>query len=263
MKRLLIGLGLLVVIAGGSYWLYKQALYTKEPVPEQTSIRDVVRSTDVETQTMDDLEVEATAEAEEAPVPVNIPAELNLEVPFYTQAPHGNWDYPWQEACEEASVLLVANVYYDHDWNVDEFNEEILAMVDWQMEEFGDYIHTDMEQTAQILEEYLGLDTVLHYDPTFEDVQEVLARGHLIVMPFAGRELGNPFFTAPGPIYHVVVVKGYKEGEKLITHDVGTRRGADYVYTWDVAQPALHDYAEPIDAGEAVFIEVLPPDLNE
>lgn len=258
MKRFLIILGILVVAGGGGYWIYKQQRYQKEPVPEQVSIRDVVESTKHLQPTQESEPTEDVSGVPTVPA-VEIPPSLNLEAPFFSQAPHGNWDYPWQEACEEASVLIVANVYFEHDWTVDEFNQEILDIVDWEVEKFGDYEHTTMEQTAQMLEEYLGLETVLHNDPTFEDIQEILARGHLIVMPFAGREMGNPFFTAPGPVYHVLVVKGYKEGEKLITHDVGTRRGEDYVYSWDVLDNALHDYADPIDAGARRYIEVLPP----
>ena len=54
-----------------------------------------------------------------------IPKTLNLDLPFYTQAPHANWDYPWQEACEEASILLVANSY--NNWNLDleTYNDEL------------------------------------------------------------------------------------------------------------------------------------------
>src|SRR3989344_4828168 len=33
-------------------------------------------------------------------------AEVNLKVPFTSQAPTGNWDLPYQEACEEASALM-------------------------------------------------------------------------------------------------------------------------------------------------------------
>lgn len=262
MKRFFAILIVTVLAAGGGYWFSKQQRYKKEPVPEQVSIRGVVESTKSRELTQEFEDSEKTKEdLMEEEIEAELPDSLNLAAPFFSQAPHGNWDYPWQEACEEASVLLVANVYFEHDWTVDEFNEEILAIVDWQMKEFGDYEHTTMEQTAQILEGYLGLETIIHEDPTFEDVQEILARGHLIVMPFAGRALENPFFTAPGPVYHVLVVKGYKEGEKIITHDVGTRRGEDYVYSWEVIENALHDYAKPIERGAKRYIEVLPPNF--
>lgn len=228
--------------------LSRSLKYQKEAVPEPTSIQQVIET----------AELRKDDETQEA-VEVELPSSLNLEAPFYSQAPFGNWDYPWQEACEEASVLLVANVYFDHGWTKEEFNKEILNLVDWEIETFGYYEHTNVDQTAQMLNEYLGLETVIHEDPTFKDVQEILARGHLVVMTLAGKELENPFFTDGGPNYHAILIKGYKEGEKIITHEVGTRRGEDYVYSWEVIENSLHDYAEPIQKGAKRYIEVLPP----
>lgn len=250
MKRFFVLIGLIGVIGGG-FVLSRSLKYQKEAVPKQTSIRQVAEAAELREELED-------TDAQEIPS-LEIPSSLNLEAPFYSQAPFGNWDYPWQEACEEASVLLVANVYFEHKWTKKQFNEELLAIVDWEVETFGDYEHTDVDQTAQMLKEYLGLETIIHEDPTFEDVQEILARGHLVVMTFAGKELGNPFFTNGGPNYHAMLIKGYKEDEKIITHDVGTRRGEDYVYSWSVIENALHDYAEPIQKGAKRYIEVLPP----
>lgn len=213
-------------------------------------------STDTSPSTEDDSTSTSTTPPD---TPTPLPKELNLELDFYSQAPFGNWDYPWQEACEEASVLLIANAYFKHNWSAQEFNQEILKLVDWQKKTFGAYEHTNMDETAQILEEYLKLDTITHENPTFEDIQKIIAKGHLIVVPVAGKQIGNPFYTNGGPVYHVMVIKGYKEGEKVITHDVGTKRGENYVYSWKTMQNALHDYAEPISAGPKRIIEVIPP----
>ncbi|MBI4836405.1 MAG: C39 family peptidase [Candidatus Abawacabacteria bacterium] len=190
--------------------------------------------------------------------PSSVPTELNLKMSFYSQAPFGNWSLPWQEACEEASALLVANMYQKKNWNIDEFNQQILRIVEWEKGHFGAYEHTSVAQTVEMLDQYLGLKSVVHENPTFEDIKKVLAKGHFVIMPLAGRKLGNPFYTNGGPVYHMLVVKGYKDG-KIITHDVGTRRGANYVFTWEIIDNALHDYAEPIEQGDARIIEVLPP----
>src|SRR5690606_17648726 len=37
---------------------------------------------------------------------IPLPNQVNLDVPFYSQAPEGDWSLPWQEACEESSLLL-------------------------------------------------------------------------------------------------------------------------------------------------------------
>lgn len=254
---------LVLVMAGEGYLYYKSVRFQKEPVPvavdsaeirkEESLVAGEVLSEAEEVEEGDEIVTDDLSE-------MDLPAELNLKAVFYAQAPFANWDLPWQEACEEASVLLVANEYFGHNWSRSDFNDEILKLMDWQNERFGDYKHTNVDQTAKMLTDYLGLKTVIHENPTFEDVQRVLARGNFIVMTFAGKKLGNPNYRNGGPLYHAILVKGYKEGEKIITHDVGTRNGEDYVYSWSVVENALHDYADPIESGAKRMIEVLPPD---
>jgi len=53
--------------------------------------------------------------------------------------------------------------------------------------------------------------------------------------------LGNPYFRTPGPIYHMLVVKGYDEDE-FITNDVGTKRGDGFRYKYDRLISAIHDW---------------------
>ncbi len=254
---------LVLVMAGEGYLYYKSVRYEKETVPIEVDSADI-RTEDIfpvweDADKADQSDVTADGEADDAGQTQSFPTELNLKAVFYSQAPYANWDLPWQEACEEASVLLVANEYFGHNWSREQFNEEILKLVEWQKDRFGDYIHTSVDQTAEILGDYLGLETVIHENPSFEDVQRVINDGHFIIMTFAGKQLYNPNFKNGGPMYHAVLVKGYKEG-KIITHDVGTKNGENYVYTWEVISNALHDYAEPIENGAKRMIEVLPPD---
>lgn len=248
MKQVL-GFFLGVLIAGTGYFTYKHLKYAKESVPMQVEIAAVIRNSEkpaVSTPVKEDFEVK-------------IPDELNLKVPFYSQAPFSDWGYPWQEACEEASVLLAANEYFGRNWTREQFNEELLNLVEWEKERFGYYEHTDVAEIGEILTEHLGLEFVVHENPGFEDVQKILAGGHLIVMTFAGRELENPNYTNGGPVYHAMLIKGYTNDRKIIAHDVGTRRGEDYVYSWEKIYNSLHDYSEPIDQGEKLMIEILPP----
>ena len=250
MLKIVITLLTISIVGGGSFALYKGTRYQKEAVPTAVKLAELTQQT-----------VEGTTQgtAGEPEVEIVPPIELNLQMDFYAQAPFGNWDYPWQEACEEASILLVANEYFGHNWTVEQFNDQILEMVEWEKDRFGDYWHTTAAQTAEILRDELGLESVVHKNPTLNDVKKILAKGHFIVGFFDGKKLGNPFYKNGGPVYHVMVVKGYKADGKIITHDVGTRRGEDYVYTWATIENALHDYAEPMEDGEKVMLEVLPP----
>ncbi len=220
--------------------------------PESVRLEDLLEDKTTQSET--------SKEKDLPKVPEELPTSINIELPFYTQAPYSNWDYPWQEACEEASVLLVANVYKGMNLDREAYNIELLRLVDWEMEYFGAYEHTTVAQTVEMIEIQYGLETVVHENPTFEDFQEILASGHLIIAPFAGKYLYNPNFLNGGPIYHMVVVKGYDaEKMQIVTHDVGTRNGADYVYDWSVVEYALHDWDNTdILQGAARIIEILP-----
>ena len=247
-----------IVVALIIVYVMRHEQYIKEPVPAETNFQDVeknVKPSITPTKTPNPT----TPSEKPTPIATNTPPELNLDAPFYSQAPFGNWDFPWQEACEEASILLAANVYGQHNWTRAQFNDQILQMVAWEKDKFGTYTDTTVAQTAQIVNDYLHLKTITHENPTYEDVQAILQKGHFIVMFFAGKELKNPNFNNGGPTYHALLVKGYKAGQKIITNDVGTKNGANYVYSWSILQSAMHDFDIPIDNGAKRILEILPP----
>jgi len=176
--------------------------------------------------------------------------KINLSMPFYAQAPDGDWSLPWQEACEEASVTLAYYGATGKSLTRDQFRAELLKIIDWENLHFGDYKHTNVAQTAQILKGYYGYkDFAILNDPTVADLKVELAQGHLIIAPFAGRELGNPFYSGIGPLYHMMVLKGY-DGTHFITNDVGTRRGENFIYPYATIISALHEWNDgDIDSG--------------
>ena len=171
-----------------------------------------------------------------------LPEKINLDVPFYPQAPDADWNMPWQEACEEASMTLAYYYAMNKDLTKDKFRERILELVDWQEEHHGSYIHSTVEQMMDIFQDYFGFYSIrLIEDPTVEDMKKELAKGNVIVAPFAGQMLGNPFYSGEGPYYHVMVIKGYDD-KNFITNDVGTRRGEDFLYSYKTIMNSMHDY---------------------
>ncbi len=171
-----------------------------------------------------------------------LPEEINLRVPFSPQAPHANWDLPYQEACEETSALLTHKFFKGGLLTPVIADNEILKIVDWEKENLGYYEHTTALETASILHEYFGYKRVeVQYDVSIDDIKKHVAAGRPVIVPLAGRLLGNPFYRAPGPVYHMLVVKGYTKEGKLITNDVGTRRGENYLYDPEVFLNAMHD----------------------
>jgi len=202
---------------------------------------------------VEEPQVQEWEKANEAKMPLL--AEINLAVPFTSQAPFTNWDLPYKESCEEASVLMLDYFYRGASLNPALANQEILKIVDWQKIKFGAYEDTDAAQTAQILRDYFGYKNVrVSYDISIEDIKKELALGRPVIVPAAGQLLPNPFFRQPGPLYHMLVIKGYKDG-KFITNDPGTRRGADFLYSYEGLYNAIHDWnAGNVYAGRKAMI---------
>jgi hypothetical protein len=140
----------------------------------------------------------------------------------------------------------------------DDANTAIVELVNYNVDELGQPIDTTAKQTTRIIEEYYDLDTTVIDNWTWDDVKQALAQGYPVIMPAAGRELGNPNFTAPGPIYHMLVIKGYTD-TVVITNDPGTRQGADYQYSYDTLANANHDWnGGDVGNGAKVIIIVKP-----
>lgn len=173
-----------------------------------------------------------------------LPSEINLAVPFTPQAPHANWSLPYKEFCEEASVLMAASYINKQKIPTPEFADaEMLKIRDFEVKRFGYYEDTTAEETAAIIREYYQYDRVkVLVNPTVENIKQAVAGGQLVIMPAAGRLLGNPYFTPPGPLYHMLVIKGYTKDGRFIVNDPGTRRGADFTYTPETLMNAMHDW---------------------
>lgn len=224
----------------------------EDPSDDDETVPAVTPESEEETPEPEVLPVEATTD---------LPAEFNLAIPFTSQAPKSNWEDPYQELCEEASALMAAYYYQGKPAGKVDSNEadaDLLKMVDFENSFFGFYKDTTAAQTASLLEAYFQLNAELIGDPTIEDIKTAVAAGHPVIIPAAGRKLGNPNFTGEGPLYHVLLVKGYT-ADGFITNDPGTRLGADYFYSYDVLMNAIHDWnGGDVDNGQKIVIVVLP-----
>lgn len=186
---------------------------------------------------------------EKAPVEKTLPAEINLAVPFIVQAPFANWDAIHEDACEEASAIMLNAVYKGiKSISKDEAEKEIQALTEWEIKRFGYFEDTTAKETALMMQEYYGLSGAqVIYNITAEDIKKELAAGRPVIIPAAGKLLGNPNFRNGGPLYHMLVVKGYTKTGLFIVNDPGTRRGADYTYTVEVLYNAIHDWVKDGD----------------
>lgn len=193
-----------------------------------------------------------------SPAEESIPNSFLIEnFPFQPQAPFANWDETHDEACEEAAVILV-------QWwrqgksqiSASTMDEEILELVNWQIENWGTHKDLTIKETALVADNFYGLKLTSEYDISIEEIKKEVAQNHPVIVPTAGRLLGNPYFQSPGPIYHMVVVIGY-DGNIIIVQDVGTRRGDHYQYNEKIFFNAIHDWAgspETIDQGQKAML---------
>jgi len=187
--------------------------------------------------------------------PFNSPLTLRgetpkvLEFPFTVQAPLGEWDNPiFQDGCEEAAALMlqcavgsvqcpVTNGDIDKNWA----REQIIKMSDGPAD-------TSAEDTAK---KYLT--NIKYQIINLESVEDL--KSGIWIVPMDGRKLGNPYYTAPGPERHMILVIGFDpRTNEVITNDAGTKRGRGYRYNLDVFYNAIRDY--PTGNHEPIITEV-------
>lgn len=228
---------ILVVLAGvalGIITIFLPSRTAKEIISLQELITPVAETI---------LEPEpATEENAVENVEAVIPSEKLLTVPFVLQAPFGNWDALHEDACEEASILAIIH-FFSGDKSVTKeiMESEIQELVAWETEHgYGPSITLDdlgkIGQAFYKLSDYKVIPV-----ETAEDIKKEIAKGNPIIVPAAGKILPNPNFQNGGPVYHMLVVKGYNEKE-FITNDPGTRKGEGFIYTYDGLFNAIHDW---------------------
>lgn len=189
-----------------------------------------------------------------------IPVKTFVNVPFTSQAPYGVWDEYHEEACEEASLMMAIFYLQGKEFTKKSAEEEIQKLIKFQKENYGDYKDSNAEEIVELAADFYGVKNLkVIYDFDKNEIKEELAKGNPIIIPAAGRKLGNPFYTAPGPLYHNLVLVGY-EGDQIITNDPGTKRGQGYKYNINTLYEAIHDFPgskESIAKGKKAMIIII------
>ena len=190
------------------------------------------------------LSASATPISEQSPSPTTtLPSSYLIKnFPFQSQAPFANWDQLHDEACEEAAVILVK--WWDDDKSTisaQTMDSEILKMVDWEVKNWGSHKDLTVKETAEMAKEFYGLELNPQYGIDIDMIKSEVSQNRPVIVPTAGRLLGNPYFRQPGPIYHMLVIIGY-EGKTIIVQDIGTKRGEHYQYNQQILFNAIHDW---------------------
>ncbi len=191
-------------------------------------------------------------------VPISFASET-ISVPFTSQAPSGNWAEPWQNFCEEASVVMTAHFLWGVPLTLKFAEMEMQIIKQYEEIVFKKYDDTSADETASILKNLYGFKFVqTRHVVAISDIKEELLRGNIVLVPAAGRLLHNPYFVPPGPLYHMIIVRGFDDNNHtFITNDPGTRHGNGFVYNQDILMHAIHDWnGGDVMHGEKMMIVV-------
>lgn len=173
-----------------------------------------------------------------------IPDSFYIEnVPFVSQAPFRVWDDLHNEACEEAAVLSVIYYLKNQHPGAQEIDQDLIKAINWQEQNFGGHYDLPLEKVKELVEKYFSQKAEIIINPSIDDIKKQVSKNKPVILPTAGRTLGNPYFRSPGPVYHMIVVRGYNDKtQEFIVHDVGTNtKGEDYHYKYQKLYDAVHD----------------------
>lgn len=243
-KKLYIIVSLLVIVLiTGAFLNYK---YYRQDPGNITSARLSLSDSPSPKAVLSVSEDSTPASEPEATVASQTPRPGTYQIenfPFQSQAPTGNWDQLHDEACEEASLILV-NYYLDNKaLDASTMENQIQKMVSWENKYFGEHKDLTISETADMAKNFYNLNNYeIKTNITIDEIKDEIAQNHPVILPTAGRLLGNPYFRSPGPVYHMVVAIGY-EGNTIIVQDVGTKRGDHYQYSEKILYNAIHDWA--------------------
>lgn len=251
MKKIILIIGLGALVSLIAIYQYSKPKVIKVDLPqavEHEAFEDIVMEDDALPIVVDKPVVtektqpSKSVEEKEKPVEEAKKTSINLAVPFTSQAPTANWEHPFQDACEEASILMVDYYYQGKKFSTAASTEKILMdMIAWQEEHMTGDIDMSIEEVAYFVSHYWDYDYEIIDIPNTADIEKYLNKGQPVVIPVNGKILANPYFSNGGPDYHMLTIKGYVDGN-FITNDPGTRRGADFVYTYENIMASIVDW---------------------
>ncbi|MBI4232231.1 S-layer homology domain-containing protein [Candidatus Peregrinibacteria bacterium] len=171
-----------------------------------------------------------------------IPDTMQLAVPFTPQAPDGHWTAPYDEACEESSMVMVEYFIRSNSLDTQSADKEIVSLTGF-VAQMGYGVDISAADMANIIENYYNRRSKVYsgQEVSIPNIKALLAQGYPIIVPFAGQYVGNKNYAYPGPPYHVAVITGYDD-KYFYVNDPGTQFGESYQYDQQVFSDAIHDW---------------------
>ncbi|EKD43122.1 MAG: hypothetical protein ACD_72C00445G0001 [uncultured bacterium] len=189
----------------------------------------------------------STNSAAQAEPYIEIPKKVQLKVPFTSEIPNGSWVKPWNNACEEASIVMVEGYYYGYESTTKKIAmQSMKPLFKIQDKIFGSNVDTDTFRTAKLINNYTNFSATIKENPTLEDVRIELRNDRPVISMHYAKNLQNPnhHFRVGGSYYHVIVITGYDdETQEFIVNDSGDEKtGGGYRYPYEDYMKSLHDF---------------------
>lgn len=167
----------------------------------------------------------------------------SISVPFTSQAPLSDWRQPWQDACEEATIVMIDNYYGDTKPDKYEARDQIRHVLKLKKKTYGYSLDEPAQEIVDIINSFYKWEAYIVDSPTLEQLKGEIDLQRPVLVPTHGKFLYNPHFIGRGPDYHTIVISGYDdETREFITQEPGTRHGLDFRYSYDTILNAMHDY---------------------
>ncbi|HTL39799.1 MAG TPA: C39 family peptidase [Methylomirabilota bacterium] len=177
-----------------------------------------------------------------------MPSALILPVPFTAQAPTNLWDR--NEDCEEASITMATaflNGQTQDKISASDALKAINQLKNWEEVNIGYNANTGADATTAMAKGAFGLKVKQIKDYTEEDLKQALNQHQVILLPINAKHLGNPAYHTNGPLYHMIVVRGYRD-DTFIINDPGTNSGDGNEYTFATLKNASADWDQTAKA---------------
>lgn len=171
---------------------------------------------------------------------------LVLGVPFTSEIPDGSWAKPWNNACEEASIVMVDAWYQGKkSLTIDEAKQAMQRLFEWENTHFGGNANTDAAQTHELIMAQASFSATIKHNPSLEDLKNELRAGRPVISLHYGYDLKNPLhrWARNGSYYHMMVLVGFDdETKEFLVNDTALEEGLDYRYSYATILKSLHDY---------------------
>lgn len=174
-------------------------------------------------------------------------ATNTIPIPYTSQAPYANWSQPWQDTCEEASIVMVDNFYQGKTYKKipkKDAKAQISRLLDIKNKYYGKSLDEDAQEVVDLINNFFNWEARVVENPTLEETKAELDSGRPVIVPVYGKALKNIYFRNGGPDYHMLVLSGYDDVKKqFITKEPGlTTLGLDFRYKYATIMNAMHDF---------------------